>query len=115
MNSENCVEIVAKGSSGNPYVVKFYLEENEIAAFCSCPAGGNRRLCKHVIRIMSGDNSILYDGSQKKAFVTIGHHLQKTTLPSLLSELNEAEIIRQDAERIVKRAKKAIEKAVLRR
>jgi len=115
MTTENCVEILAKGSSSNLYTVRFYLDENEIAVFCSCPAGDNRRLCKHVIRIMSGDDSILYDSSQKEDFMTIGCHLQKTTIPFLLSELHESKIALQKAENNAKRAKKTLEKAVLRR
>lgn len=113
MTTENCVGILAKGSSGNSYIVRFYLKENEIAAFCSCPAGDNRKLCKHVMRIMNGDDSILCDSRQKEAFATIGHHLQKTTVPLILSELNESKIALQVAENSVKKAKKALEKAVL--
>ena len=115
MNAENCVEILAKGSSGNPYTVRFYLEENEISAFCSCPAGDNRKLCKHVVRIMTGDDSILYDSDQKKIFMKIGSHLQRTSVPNLVYELNESEILLENAQRKAKKAKKALEKAVLKK
>jgi len=115
MTTEDCVKVLAISSSGDPYTAIFYLEDNEIAAFCSCPAGENRRLCRHVIRIMNGDDSILYDSSQKEGLMTVAHHLQKTTVPFLLSELNESETRLQEAEKNAKRAKKALEKAVLRR
>lgn len=115
MTTEDCVEILAKGSSGNAYTVRFYLEENEIAAFCTCPAGDNRKLCKHIMQIINGDDSILCDNRQKEAFVTIGHHLRSTTVSFLLSELNESEISLKNAEKNAKRAKKALEKAVLRK
>ena len=113
MRTENCVEILAKGSSDNPYTVRFYLEENRIAAFCSCPAGENRKLCKHVIRMISGDDSILYDDIQKMILNEITSRLQKTTIPPLLSELSESEILLKKAQQNAGRAKKALEKAVL--
>jgi uncharacterized Zn finger protein len=115
MNTENCVEILVKSSSGNPYTVRFYLEENEISAYCSCPAGDNRKLCKHVMRIINGDDSILYDNNQKKVFIKIGYHLQRTTIPFLSAELNETEILLENAQKNAKKAKEALEKVVLKK
>lgn len=113
MMTEDYVEILVKGSSGNVYTVRFYLGDSDIIVFCSCPAGENRKLCKHAFRVMNGDDSILGDNSQKEDFVKISNHIQKTPVPFLLSELNESEIALQSAESKVKRAKKALEKAVL--
>ncbi len=113
MDTGNYVEIFAKSSSGNPYTVRFYLDENEISAFCSCPAGVYRILCKHVMRIINGDDSILYDRSQKKLMEQIVSHLQKTIIHSLLSELNESEILLKKAQQKAKKAKKNLEKAIL--
>lgn len=115
MNMINYIEILAKSSSGNPHTVRFYLEENEISAFCSCPAGDNRKLCKHVKRIIAGDDSILFDSNQKNIFLKISSHLERTSIPILLSELNESEILLEKAQKNVKKAKKALEKAVLRK
>ena len=115
MNMINYIEILAKSSSGNPYTVRFYLEENEISAFCSCPAGDNRKLCKHVKRIIAGDDSILFESNQKNIFLKISSHLERTSIPILLSELNESEILLENAQKNVKKAKKALEKAVLRK
>jgi len=113
MDTGNYVEIFAKSSSGDPYTVRFYLDENKISAFCSCPAGVYRILCKHVIRIISGDDSILYDMNQKKLMEQIGSHLQKTIIPSLLSELNESELLMKKVRQKAKKAKKNLEKAIL--
>lgn len=115
MKMENCVKILAKSSSGNPYTVRFYLEENEISAFCTCPAGENRKLCKHVMQIINGDDSILYDSNQKKVFMKIIYHVQRTNIPFLLSELNESEILLENVQKNVKKAKQAIEKVVLKK
>lgn len=115
MNMSNFIEILAKSSSGDPYTVRFYIEENEISAFCSCPAGDNRKLCKHVKRIINGDDSILFDNNQKKIFLEIGSLLQRTPIPSLLSKLNESEIALENAQKNLKKARKALEKVVFRK
>jgi len=115
MNTENRIEILAKSSSGDSYTIRFYLEENEISAFCSCPAGDNRKLCKHVMRIITGDDSILYDSNQQEVFTKIGSHLQRTSIPSLLSESNESEILLEEAKKNAKKAKKALEKVILKK
>lgn len=115
MNTEHYIEILSKSSSGNPYTVRFYIEENGISAFCSCPAGENRKLCKHVIRIMNGDDSVLYDSTQKTILGEICSHLQRTTIPSFLSELSESEVLLEKVQKNVRKAKKALEKAVLKK
>ena len=115
MSTEHYLEILSKSSSGKPYTVRFYIEENGISAFCSCPAGGHRKLCKHVIRMMNGDDSILYDSSQKTILDEVCSHLQRTAIPSLLSELSESEILLNKAQKSVRKMKKALEKAVLKK
>lgn len=115
MGAKKHVDILAKSSSGDSYTVRFYIEEDGISAFCSCPAGEHRKLCKHVIRMINGDDSILYDSSQKKILDEICSHLQKTTIPSLLSELSESEILLDKARKNVEKMKKALEKAVLKK
>ncbi|HIJ71637.1 MAG TPA: hypothetical protein HPP87_09785 [Planctomycetes bacterium] len=115
MINGNSIEILAKSSSGGSYTVRFYLEENKISAFYSCPAGDNRKLCKHVMRIITGDDSILYDSHQQKVFAKIISHLKGTNIPSLLSELNKSEILLENAQKNAKKAKKAIEKAILKK
>ena len=115
MSMSNYIEILAKSSSGDPYTVRFYIEENEISVFCSCPAGDNRKLCKHVKRIIAGDDSILFDSNQKNIFLKIGSHLERTPIPNLLSDLIESEIVLENAQKNLKKAKKALEKAVLKK
>ena len=113
MKTKNPIEILSKSSSGNPYTVRFYIDENTISAFCSCPAGEHRKLCKHIMRMINGDDSVLYDSNQKMILDEISSHLQNTTIPSLLSELNESEIRLKKAQENAKKAKKNIEKIIL--
>ena len=96
-------------------MVRFYIDGDVISAFCSCPAGEHRKLCKHVMQIINGDDSILYDRNQKAIFDQICSHLQETTIPSLLSELSKSEILLRKAQKNVRKAKKALEKVVLRK
>ena len=115
METQSPIEILSISPSGDPYTVKFYIEENTISAFCSCPAGDHRKLCKHVMRMINGDVSTLYDISQKAILNEICSHLQKTTIPSLLSELSESETLLKKAQRNVRNAKENLEKIILKK
>lgn len=105
--------LLAKSSSGGFYDVNVYFEENNILAYCSCQAGENGMLCKHVKGIITGDESILYDTEQKKELDQISNHLPETAISLLLSEIKKSEDILEDAKRNVKRAKKNLEQVLL--
>lgn len=114
MVAKKYIEILAKSSSSDtPYAVRCYLEENKISVFCSCRAGDNRMLCKHVRKIIAGDDSILYDRNHKNELEKISDHLQKTNIPLLLSEMNKSEDLLEEAKTNVKKAKKNLENAIL--
>ena len=85
MDAKKPIVISAKSSSSDtPYTVECYLDENKISVFCSCPAGDNRKLCKHVKQMIAGDDSILYDENQKRELEAIRNHLKETGVPLLL-------------------------------
>jgi uncharacterized Zn finger protein len=108
------LEILAKSSSSEtPYTVECYLEENKISVFCSCPAGDNRLLCKHVKKVIAGDDSILYDINQKNELEAIKNHLSETSIPLLLSELEKSESFLEEAKKKVEKAKKNLGNAIL--
>ena len=107
------VKILSKSSSGDPYTVTFYIEENTISAFCSCPAGEHRKLCKHVLQLIDGNESMLYDSNQKPILDRVCSHLQNTSIPPLLSGLCDKEALLKEIQRDVKKAKKSIEKIIL--
>jgi len=110
--TNNYIEILAKSSSGSSYKVRIYIEENSVLASCSCPAGIHRKLCKHVKRVMAGDDSILYDSGQKSRLMELYSRLQKTEIPFLLKELQESEILLEKAKKKAKKAKDAFERMV---
>ena len=64
---------------------------------------------------LDGDAKIEYffNKNQKMILDEIHSHLQKTTIPSLLSELNDSEILLKKAQKNAKKAKKNIEKTIL--
>jgi len=108
------IEILAKSnSSDTPYVVTCHLEKNKISVFCSCPGGQYKMLCKHVRKIIAGDDSILYDRNQKKELEKIRNHFQKTQVPLLLLEIKKYEDLLEEAKRNLKKAKKNFENVIL--
>jgi hypothetical protein len=114
MGEKRPIEILAKSSSSDiPYTVRCYLEENKISFFCSCPAGDNRKLCKHVRQIIAGDDSILYDIKQENILEAIRNHLTETAIPLLLLEIKKSEDLLEEAKRNVEKAKKNLENVIL--
>ena len=114
MDVKKPIVISAKSSSSDtPYIVECYLEENTVSVFCSCPAGENQMLCKHVRQILAGDDSILYDRNQKNELEKISNHLQKTQIPSLALELKKSEDLLEEAKKNVEKAKKNFKNMIL--
>jgi uncharacterized Zn finger protein len=114
MGVKKNIEILAKSSSSDtPYTIRCYFEENKISVFCSCPAGDNRKLCKHVRQIIAGNDSILYDRNQKNELEEISNRLQKTQIPLLLFEINKSEDLLEETKRNVEKAKKNLENVIL--
>jgi hypothetical protein len=111
----NQIEIIAKSSSGNPYTVRFYLEENRISAYCSCPAGENHMLCKHIMQIINNEDTILFNSNQKHLMAEINSHLQYTDIPDIISNLRQNEILLETTQKDIKKAKKALEKVILKK
>lgn len=47
------------GSEGDVYTVTFSDETGSFKAFCTCRAGVNRVLCKHVKNLMKSDSEVM--------------------------------------------------------
>ena len=113
MESGNDIEILVKSTSGDPYTVSFHIDKNDISASCSCPAGIYRMLCKHIIHLISDDDTILYDRNQKKLMRQIYTHLQKTNIPLLFSKWKESEELLKRVQQNAKKSKRNLEKAII--
>ena len=60
-----------QGSAAKPYLVTFEGKGQDLAAFCSCPAGRKGGMfCKHVAALLKGDASKLAEGSDDIALLT---------------------------------------------
>lgn len=70
-------------------------------------------LCKHVRKIIAGDESILYEMNQKKELEQISNHLKNTQIPLLLLEINKSENLLEEAKRNLEKAKKKLESVIL--
>jgi uncharacterized Zn finger protein len=113
MGLTNNLEILAKSSSSDiPYTIRCYFEEHKVSIFCSCPAGDNQKLCKHVRQVLLGNESILYDKNQNDKLKEISKNLQKTQIPLLVSEIDTSEELLEKTKRNIEKAKKSLENII---
>lgn len=46
------------GSTGNDYTVSFWMKDGKLKALCTCKAGVNHVLCKHVLGLIESNKEI---------------------------------------------------------
>ena len=112
MGDDMEIELLAKSSSGDPYHVRFRSDEGKLSISCTCQAGKFRKLCKHVVALLGGDASMLYDRAQATQLAGLREWAQGRRLASLFSELNAARIAAEEANSQFKKAKTKVEKAM---
>ena len=55
MSASDTFEFPVQGSAAEPYVISFRRrDDNNISAYCTCPAGESGMSCKHRVRILRG-------------------------------------------------------------
>lgn len=86
---------LAKSSTGGYYAIEVEIKNDQISMVCSCGAGRQKQLCKHVLCFFAGDSSILFDAAQTEAFETFYIDLTKSNLTELFKSY-EAELISID-------------------
>jgi len=59
------ITLKAKSSSGDPYDVDFLIQNQKLYVQCNCKAGIYGQLCKHKTELIAGDDSRLFDESEK--------------------------------------------------
>ena len=57
-----------QGSAAEPYKITFNTN-GRFTASCSCPAGENLTLCKHVLSLLEGDSSSVKIGEPSDLFI----------------------------------------------
>lgn len=56
------LEFLVKGTQEEPYRVIIERDGNNLNAFCTCAAAANGQVCKHRLRILSGNPEGLVEG-----------------------------------------------------
>lgn len=84
------INFMVKGSAQDPYEVTFLKSDDSLRVFCTCPAGENRRHCKHRVAIMNGSSRNVVSGNSDD-IATVQTWLTGTDVEAALRELNRAE------------------------
>lgn len=79
-----------KGSSAEPYTVRFVKQSSGLSAYCSCPAGAAGQYCKHRMRILNGDEEGIVSDNRTEV-VLVKSWLVGTTLEVAIQEVARSE------------------------
>lgn len=94
------IQFLVQGSAQEPYEVTFRKAGNNLAAYCTCPAGENGQYCKHRFRILEGSTEAIVSENSVQVAIVV------TWLPG--TDLAAAMAAVVAAEREFERAKKAV-------
>ena len=81
---------MVKGSAADPYEVTFLKSDDNLLVFCTCPAGENRRHCKHRVAIMHGSGQNIVSDNRGD-IATVLSWMTGTDVETALHELDDAE------------------------
>ena len=91
---EQRAEFLVQGSAPDPYAVTFVKDDDNLSAYCTCPAGENGQYCKHRFAILSGiKTGIISDNANEVLMVKawlVGADVQAAMLEVAAAE-REAE------------------------
>lgn len=105
MNEETYI-IKAKSSSGDFYEVTFTFHDGKVRTTCSCAAGGFNQMCKHKDGFLLGDETLLFDASEKDLCAEITQKVGSSEFPAAFENLqNELHEIESEKKRLSDRAK----------
>jgi hypothetical protein len=106
------IHLKAKSSSGFPYDLTFTNTGSAIIVFCPCEAGVHGKLCKHKIRLMCGDESMLYDPAEANTLGEIRQWVSQCQLDALLLQYDAAKQEIETAKRKEQKMRQEIERAL---
>ncbi len=101
---------LVQGSAEEPYRVTFQKSENNLSAYCTCPAGTNGQYCKHRIRILCGITHGIVSGNEGKVQI-VALWLPGTDVDVALSAVLDAEKQYEKAKLELSSAKKRLARA----
>lgn len=93
------------------YILEFSDDTQKLYVYCNCPAGKLGKWCKHKLKLISGDDSMLVGSSKLADFIEVRNLIKNTKFQQLLDTLKVAEEEIQLAKAKMNKAKKALEKA----
>ncbi len=102
------VRLFALSDSGSPYEVLFTNSNKGFTATCSCQAAVNGLLCKHVLDLLAGEIKRLADPSDWDSLESVLEWAEKSELPGLIEELQDAASRVEQAKAEEKRLKKRV-------
>ena len=98
------ISLRAKSSSGDPYTVKFVVENDALSVSCNCQAGQFGQLCKHKTELIAGDKTRLFDDSDASKLEELATLLSRSPeIAQIATEIAESEkIIRREQAKLKK-------------
>lgn len=104
------IRFLVQGTAKEPYRVTFRKTANNLAAYCTCPAGENGQHCKHRMNILRGITSGIVSGNEARVQV-VTLWLPGTDVEVALSSVIDAEKQYERAKLELSTAKKRLAKA----
>ena len=107
------ITIKALNGSGSSRDVDFIFENSILKAYCPCKAGKSGQLCKHMIGLIDGDESILADSAELPLLLQVQDILNRAPVfQKAINELAKAEGVILDEEIKVSRIRKKLAEAL---
>jgi len=110
---ENERSFFVQGSSENPYMVIFVKRSDDnLSAYCSCPAGENGTYCKHRFNILDGNTENIVSDNLHDV-ETIQKWYSNSDIKIARDKVIELNREVQKMKRVLAKAKKEVSKAML--
>lgn len=106
------ITVKIEGSTGTPYTTTFTREGDRLVTTCTCGAGESKMHCKHRLSLFSGDFSRVRGTPPPDLSTQMIAMLEGSNVAAALAVLAEAEAAAEAAKADVKRAKKALDRAM---
>lgn len=101
-----------QGSDIDPYQVTFVRRSEEnLSAYCTCPAGDNGQYCKHRFRILDGSTKNIVSGNEEEV-ATVTAWLPGTDVERAIQEMHRLESEHDRIKKELSDAKKRVAAAL---
>ena len=95
----NVLTFNVQGSDPNPYTVEVQRTRNgHLTVTCTCKAGQYGRLCKHRVRLLSGEDTGVASRSERRNIAKVRDWLHNSNLEEPLLDVFQAQEALQEAE-----------------